>query len=350
MTHVLLSGVLGAAVLALVLMHKSQQKLASRLAKIEAELAAEKIARLTQQLVPPALPAEEVPAEPARRKRHLALYIGGGVAAIVSSLGARLRSVWKRSPALATTGTIAVVAVASTAAALCLPTNGTTTDTPDAPQPAAVSDPPHAEVSATPDTPPGTSLTDDNRAASNDTPYKITDDSNFKVLRSGAEEPSDPAFSNETEHPGKNADQLSEPIRPTTPGPNPSDPQPSPSDAEPDPSDPEPSPSDPEPAAPLSLTVGPVRLADTEKRWCEDVTAEFRNTGGSPATSGTVTFGTHILDLFGTDWATIKQTQDLPAPIPAGSESEHTWTLCVDAWRVPPGWHIDTLDVTAVLN
>ncbi|MET7688552.1 hypothetical protein ABZT06_11305 [Streptomyces sp. NPDC005483] len=91
-------------------------------------------------------------------------------------------------------------------------------------------------------------------------------------------------------------------------------------------------------------------LADTDKRWCEDVTVEFRNTGGSPALSGTVTFGTHILDLFGTNWHTVTQARSLPAPIQAGGEAEHTWTLCVDDWRVPASWHIDTLDVTATLN
>jgi hypothetical protein len=347
--HVLLAGVLGAAVLALVLLHKNQQRQTARLTKIEAEFAAEKIARLTQQLVPPAIPAEEEePPEPARRKRHLALYIGGGVAAIVSSLGARLRSMWKRSPALATTGTVAVVAVATTAAALCLPSNGTTPDTPNAPQPATVSNPPHAKVSETPGPPSGASLTDDDRAAANDTVHKTTEGSSFKVLRSGAGEPPEPAVSNETERPSQNADQPSQPTRPTTPRPSPSDPGPGASDPGPGPSDP--GPSDPGPVTPPSLTVGPVRLADTEKRWCEDVTVEFRNTGGSPATSGTVTFGTHILDLLGSDWATITQTRALPAPIPAGGEIEHTWTLCVEAWRVPPGWLIHTRDVAAVLN
>ncbi|WP_256122712.1 hypothetical protein [Streptomyces sp. LUP47B] len=54
--------------------------------------------------------------------------------------------------------------------------------------------------------------------------------------------------------------------------------------------------------------------------------------------------------MLGTDWATITQTRALPAPIPAGGEIEHTWTMCVEPWRVPPGWLIDTLDVTAVLN
>jgi len=93
-----------------------------------------------------------------------------------------------------------------------------------------------------------------------------------------------------------------------------------------------------------------VRLADTEKRWCEDVTVEFRNTGGSPVTAGVVTFGTHIIDLLGTDWKTITQTSELSTPIPPGGTVDRMWTLCVDSWRVPSGWHIDTRDVAAALN
>ncbi|NBM16447.1 hypothetical protein GUY61_12540 [Streptomyces sp. GC420] len=109
--------------------------------------------------------------------------------------------------------------------------------------------------------------------------------------------------------------------------------------------------SSPAPApGPAVLTVGAPVLADAAQRWCEKVTVEFRNTGGSPATSGTVTFGTHIIGALGVDWATIPQTRDLPAPIAAGSRTERTWTLCVESWRVPLGMHVDTLDVTAVLD
>lgn len=63
-----------------------------------------------------------------------------------------------------------------------------------------------------------------------------------------------------------------------------------------------------------------------------------------------VTFGTHIIDLFGFDWKTIEQTRELPTPIPAGGRVNRTWTLCVDSWRVPAGWHIETRDVAAALN
>ncbi|MFI1394640.1 hypothetical protein [Streptomyces sp. NPDC020681] len=102
------------------------------------------------------------------------------------------------------------------------------------------------------------------------------------------------------------------------------------------------------PAGPALLTLTePIRSA-LEQRWCEKVTVEFRNTGGSPVTSGTVTFATHIIGLLGIDWATVESAQPLPAPIPAGSAKKQAYTVCVDAWRVPLGMHIETQDVSAV--
>lgn len=96
------------------------------------------------------------------------------------------------------------------------------------------------------------------------------------------------------------------------------------------------------------LTLGePVRAA-LDRRWCEKVTVEFRNTGGSAVTSGTVAFATHIIGALGIDWATIESTQPLPAPIAAGAVKKKAYTVCVDAWRVPLGMHIETQDVTAV--
>ncbi|MET9433639.1 hypothetical protein [Streptomyces sp. NPDC006551] len=88
-------------------------------------------------------------------------------------------------------------------------------------------------------------------------------------------------------------------------------------------------------------------LTDTDKRWCERVTVTFRNTGGSPARSGTVTFATHIIGALGVDWATIESAQPLPAPIAPGTARTQTYTVCVDSWRVPLGMHVDTRKVTA---
>ncbi|WP_326737520.1 hypothetical protein [Streptomyces sp. NBC_01022] len=109
-----------------------------------------------------------------------------------------------------------------------------------------------------------------------------------------------------------------------------------------------PSPGSTAPAGAAVLEVGaPVRAA-ADKRWCEKVTVEFRNTGGSPARSGTVTFATHIIGGLGIDWATRESTAPLPVPIGAGAARKMTYTVCVDAWRVPLGMHVETRDVTAV--
>ncbi|MFF4491307.1 hypothetical protein ACFY0F_33420 [Streptomyces sp. NPDC001544] len=72
---------------------------------------------------------------------------------------------------------------------------------------------------------------------------------------------------------------------------------------------------------------------------------DFHNSGGTAVRSGTVHFGTHIVDALGTDWATVGSAEDLPAPIGAGAHKEHTWTVCVAAWRVPLGMHVETRDV-----
>ncbi|MGW2826063.1 hypothetical protein ACWC24_34470 [Streptomyces sp. NPDC001443] len=99
-------------------------------------------------------------------------------------------------------------------------------------------------------------------------------------------------------------------------------------------------------AAPAALSVGePVRTA-ADERWCEKVSLALRNTGGTEVRSGTVTFGTHIIGALGVDWATIGSTVGLPVPIEAGARQERTWTVCVDAWRVPLGMHVETRDVS----
>ncbi|WP_428934947.1 hypothetical protein [Streptomyces sp. ACT015] len=99
-------------------------------------------------------------------------------------------------------------------------------------------------------------------------------------------------------------------------------------------------------ATPAALTWDPPVRADGEQRWCEDVTLVLRNSGGSAVRSGTVTFGTHVIGALGVDWATVGSTEDLPTPIGAGARVERTWTVCVDAWRVPWGMHVETRDVT----
>lgn len=96
------------------------------------------------------------------------------------------------------------------------------------------------------------------------------------------------------------------------------------------------------PVGPARLTTSAPVLTPTDKRWCEKVTLAFHNTGDSPVRSGTVTFGTHIIDLLGIDWATIESQVALPVPIGPGAEKEETWTVCVEEWRVPWGMRVET--------
>ncbi|MGW0536961.1 hypothetical protein [Streptomyces sp. NPDC003032] len=100
------------------------------------------------------------------------------------------------------------------------------------------------------------------------------------------------------------------------------------------------------PGGPAALSVGAPDREPADKRWCERVTVTFRNTGGSPVRSGTVTFGTHIIGALGVDWDTVESTVRLPAPIAPGGKKEKTWPVCVDAWRVPLGMRVETQDVS----
>ncbi|MGQ4712057.1 hypothetical protein ACUN22_00055 [Streptomyces anulatus] len=135
------------------------------------------------------------------------------------------------------------------------------------------------------------------------------------------------------------------PANPSKPGSGPGTPSP-PGDGTPGvPGTPEPP---APPATPAALTLSAPQRAAADKRWCEKVTVEFRNTGGSPARSGTVTFATHIIGALGVDWATITSSQPLPAPIGAGSARSETYTVCVESWRVPLGMRVETQDVSAV--
>ncbi|MEV7319825.1 hypothetical protein [Streptomyces sp. NPDC093970] len=72
------------------------------------------------------------------------------------------------------------------------------------------------------------------------------------------------------------------------------------------------------------------------------MTVDFDNSGGTAVRSGTVTLGTHIVDLLGIDWATIRSTRPVPTPVAPRSHRSGTWTVCVDDWRVPLGMHVET--------
>ncbi len=104
------------------------------------------------------------------------------------------------------------------------------------------------------------------------------------------------------------------------------------------------------PATPAKLTLSAPARAAAADRWCEQVTVVFTNTGTAAARSGTVSFATHIIGALGIDWATITTTQPLPAPIAGGTAKTQSYTVCVEAWRVPLGMHVETRRVTATWN
>lgn len=106
------------------------------------------------------------------------------------------------------------------------------------------------------------------------------------------------------------------------------------------------SPTSPAKPGPAVLDIGDPEREPADKRWCEKVTVGFHNTGGTAVRSGTVTLGTHIIGALGIDWATVESAEKLPAPIAPGAREEKTWTVCVDAWRVPLGMHVETRDVS----
>ncbi|MFE5624521.1 hypothetical protein ACFQ8S_20875 [Streptomyces virginiae] len=106
----------------------------------------------------------------------------------------------------------------------------------------------------------------------------------------------------------------------------------------------------PPPATPALLTLSAPARSAASDRWCERVTVTFTNTGSTAARSGTVSFATHVIGALGIDWATITTTQPLPAPIAGGASKTQTYTVCLEAWRVPLGMHVDTRKVTATWN
>ncbi|MCE0447760.1 hypothetical protein LT493_38645 [Streptomyces tricolor] len=100
------------------------------------------------------------------------------------------------------------------------------------------------------------------------------------------------------------------------------------------------------PATPADLSWGGPVTEDADRRWCQKVTVAFHNSGGTAVRSGSVTFGTHIIGALGVDWGTVESTVELPVPVAPGAHRSPTWTVCVDAWRVPLGMHIETRDVS----
>ncbi len=93
---------------------------------------------------------------------------------------------------------------------------------------------------------------------------------------------------------------------------------------------------------PAHLTVSAPRSTASDRRWCQTVTVVFGNSGGLPVTSGRATLVTHVVDLLGIDWATYRTTLVVPVPIARGERVRRTYGVCLRAWQVLPGTHMET--------
>ncbi|WP_228976753.1 hypothetical protein [Streptomyces sp. DH12] len=132
---VLLAGVLGASVLAIVLLYRENVRHTQQINQLKADIVAQKIATAlntkpgsadptaTADLAP--VPDEAPgPASPVRKKRHMKLYAGGGgVAAALVWLGDRISAAWAGHRGITATAAAVTVAVFG-AATLALTTDG----------------------------------------------------------------------------------------------------------------------------------------------------------------------------------------------------------------------------------
>ena len=133
-----MAGLLGASTLAIILLYRGWKSNRKLITDLKAQVAVQQITALTGG-APVSTTPETDDQEPARRKGHLALYIGGGVAAAFWTIGDRIRSAWRRHRAL--TVTAATVATVSTVAAIYLaPTGDSSPTSEDSPGIAAVPD------------------------------------------------------------------------------------------------------------------------------------------------------------------------------------------------------------------
>jgi hypothetical protein len=155
---VFMAVLLGAASLAIVLLYRGWKSNRALITDLKAQVAAQQIAALTGTTAPLAAAGEDSPSEPVRRRRHLALYLGGGVVAVYTSCRNSLKRFIRTRPVL-TTAAVATVATVSTAAALVLVPSGDSGDRDDPAPPTTSSDQP--EHGPTPTPSPGASTSPD---------------------------------------------------------------------------------------------------------------------------------------------------------------------------------------------
>ncbi|THA50832.1 hypothetical protein [Streptomyces sp. A1136] len=138
MADVLIAGVLGAAVFAIFLLYRSHVKHTQLINELRAELTAQKIAALTQtHLRDPTVEVDCLEEGRARRKGHLTLLCGGGVASALACIGDRCQSAWKGHRRLAATVAATTVAVAGTAVVVLVVASGDSSGATNAQKPGA---------------------------------------------------------------------------------------------------------------------------------------------------------------------------------------------------------------------
>ncbi|AIV35546.1 hypothetical protein [Streptomyces sp. CCM_MD2014] len=146
---VFMAVLLGAASLAIVLLYRGWKTNRALITDLKAQVAAQQIAALTGGVSARAPGDEEPAAEPVRRRRHLTLYLGGGVAVVYTTCRDSIRNFIRTRPAI-TAATVATVASVSTAAALVLAPGGSADS--DGPAPStATTDQPEAGALLQPD-------------------------------------------------------------------------------------------------------------------------------------------------------------------------------------------------------
>ncbi|MET7809847.1 hypothetical protein ABZT26_03170 [Streptomyces sp. NPDC005395] len=164
MIDAVLAGVLGAAILAIVLLYRGFQRNRELINQLRAEVAAAKIAAMAARPpVPtavavgeqPAPPGPEDPPPPVRKRRHLSLYKGGGIAALFISLLGCARAIYnKHQTSSALIAAASVAAVSSTAVMSVTPY--AETPRPE-PTPPAISAPERPDIAASDAQQPATS-------------------------------------------------------------------------------------------------------------------------------------------------------------------------------------------------
>lgn len=93
------------------------------------------------------------------------------------------------------------------------------------------------------------------------------------------------------------------------------------------------------------LTAGIPRTTPGSRPGCADVTVAYDNEGRTPIRSGRIVITMDVVDPLGIAWAPYRASAPLPVPIAAGARPAVTYDLCLAAWRVTPGTHLEAAGV-----